>query len=158
MIAVIQRVSSASVDVDGERIADIGPGFLVLAGLLTGDSAADLDFIASKIARLRVFADELGKMNLSLAQVGKYPQPARALSLHGPLSHHSRHSISFHRTCADPIRPPCNGIATVDHGNLSDSRSHCLSAVPDSQRNGWPSGLGSRITHAAVIPRESISR
>lgn len=70
MRAVIQRVSHASVTVDGEVVGRIGKGFLALIGAAQGDEDADVEYIASKIAGLRIFEDDGGKMNLALADVG----------------------------------------------------------------------------------------
>ena len=69
MRAVVQRVSSAAVDVAGERIGAIGRGFLVLIGVAVDDDASDADALARKIAGLRVFDDAEGAMNLDLAAV-----------------------------------------------------------------------------------------
>ncbi|GAB4329129.1 MAG: D-aminoacyl-tRNA deacylase [Calditrichia bacterium] len=69
MRAVIQRVSEASVAVDGKTVGEIKKGFLVLLGVTHDDEEADADYLASKITGLRVFEDEEGKMNLSLADV-----------------------------------------------------------------------------------------
>ncbi len=70
MKLVIQRVSSASVRVEGRVVGEIGRGFLVLFGAETGDSADLAGEAARKVAGLRVFDDEAGKMNRSLADVG----------------------------------------------------------------------------------------
>ena len=67
MRAVIQRVSRAGVTVGQERIADIGSGLLVLLGVEQGDDEKAADYLAGKIAGLRIFEDESGKMNLSVA-------------------------------------------------------------------------------------------
>jgi D-tyrosyl-tRNA(Tyr) deacylase len=64
--ALVQRVSSASVTVDGERIAQIGPGLLVLLGIRHGDGEQQADWIARKLRALRIFEDDEGKMNRSL--------------------------------------------------------------------------------------------
>src|SRR5262249_7029336 len=69
MKAVIQRVSSASLVIDGAVHAAIGQGFVVLVGIEEGDTATDQGMIADKIAHLRVFADEAGKMNVALADI-----------------------------------------------------------------------------------------
>jgi D-tyrosyl-tRNA(Tyr) deacylase len=61
--ALIQRVSSASVTVDGEQVATIGPGLLVLLGIATSDTEPDADWLADKVRALRVFPDSQGKMN-----------------------------------------------------------------------------------------------
>jgi D-tyrosyl-tRNA(Tyr) deacylase len=68
--ALVQRVSEASVTVDGEQVARIGPGLLVLLGVRTGDGPGEADRIAGKLERLRVFADADGRMNLSVRDVG----------------------------------------------------------------------------------------
>ena len=70
MRALVQRVSSAAVEVDGERIAAIGSGLLVLLGVRRGDTPEQADRIAGKVERLRVFEDADGRMNLSVRDVG----------------------------------------------------------------------------------------
>lgn len=66
MRAVVQRVTSASVTVGERRIGEIGPGLLVLLGVEQNDGPADVHYISAKIRDLRIFADEAGKMNLSV--------------------------------------------------------------------------------------------
>lgn len=66
--ALVQRVSRASVDVDGRRAAQIGPGLLVLLGVAGSDTAVQADWLADKICALRVFADAEGRMNEPLGQ------------------------------------------------------------------------------------------
>jgi D-tyrosyl-tRNA(Tyr) deacylase len=61
--ALVQRVGRASVDVDGDRVAEIGPGLLVLLGITHEDTAADADRLADKVRALRIFADADGRMN-----------------------------------------------------------------------------------------------
>ena len=70
MRAVVQRVSRASVEIGGELIGEIGKGLLVLLGVAQDDGEADADYLAGKIAGLRIFEDDAGKMNLSVAEVG----------------------------------------------------------------------------------------
>ena len=70
MRVVIQRVKEASVAVDREICGKIGAGLLVLAGFEADDSAADLEWMAGKIVRLRLFADENGVMNRSVVEAG----------------------------------------------------------------------------------------
>jgi D-aminoacyl-tRNA deacylase len=70
VIALIQRVLEASVAVDGERIAAIGPGLLALVAVQPGDDEARIDRMAGRLLAYRVFADAAGKMNLSLAETG----------------------------------------------------------------------------------------
>ena len=69
MRAVIQRVSSAQVDIDGETAGSIGHGLLILLGVGHGDGEEQAERLWSKIARLRIFEDADGKTNLSLADV-----------------------------------------------------------------------------------------
>ena len=69
MRAVIQRVSSASVTIDGEIKSAIGIGFLVLLGIETEDTTEDAEWLCSKIAQLRVFSDDKGLMNLDIKEV-----------------------------------------------------------------------------------------
>jgi len=66
--AVIQRVLEASVAIDGDTVARIGPGLLVLLGVRRGDAEADVAWMAEKVANLRIFEDEAGKMNRSLLE------------------------------------------------------------------------------------------
>jgi len=70
MRVVVQRVSSAAVTVDGRTTGAIGPGLLVLAGFEAVDDEADLSWMAGKIARLRLFADQDGVMNRSVVEAG----------------------------------------------------------------------------------------
>ena len=70
MKAVIQRVSSASVSVDGEVVGSCGKGYLILLGVAQGDTETDADLLCRKIAALRIFRDENDKMNLSIRDVG----------------------------------------------------------------------------------------
>jgi len=70
MKAVIQRVSRARVLVDGADRSEIGPGLLVLLGVAAGDATADAAFIAGKVAKLRIFGDASGLMNLSVSDIG----------------------------------------------------------------------------------------
>jgi D-tyrosyl-tRNA(Tyr) deacylase len=70
MKALIQRVSEASVEVAGERVAEIGQGFLILLGITHNDGPADVEKLARKIPALRVFEDEQGLMNKSVTDIG----------------------------------------------------------------------------------------
>lgn len=69
MKAVIQRVSSASVEVEGKIVGECQKGFMVLFGAAEGDTEADVEILAKKTANLRVFCDENDKMNLSLLDI-----------------------------------------------------------------------------------------
>lgn len=70
MRALVQRVLQASVEIGGERRAEIGQGFLILLGICENDTEKQADYLADKCAGLRVFTDAQDKMNLSLADVG----------------------------------------------------------------------------------------
>jgi len=67
---ILQRVRRAAVEVDGERVAAIGRGLLVLVGVAPGDGAAQVTAAAEKLTTLRLFDDERGRMNLDLAAAG----------------------------------------------------------------------------------------
>jgi D-aminoacyl-tRNA deacylase len=68
--ALVQRVSDASVTVEGEEVARIGPGLLVLLGIRRGDTEAEADKLAAKLLALRIFEDDAGKMNVSVRDAG----------------------------------------------------------------------------------------
>ena len=68
MKVVLQRVRSASVTVDGEKISEIGPGLLLLVGVAHGDGEPEADWLAKKISGLRIMADDDGKMNRSVLE------------------------------------------------------------------------------------------
>jgi len=70
MRAVIQRVSEAKVEVDGQVIGAVGRGLLVYLGVGKEDAQTDAEFMADKLANLRIFADEAGKMNRSVMEIG----------------------------------------------------------------------------------------
>ncbi|WLV79369.1 D-aminoacyl-tRNA deacylase [Lacticaseibacillus parahuelsenbergensis] len=70
MRAVVQRSLAAQVTIEGQTVAAIDHGFVVLLGVGPNDTQADSDYLAEKISKLRVFSDDAGKMNLALADVG----------------------------------------------------------------------------------------
>lgn len=69
MRVIIQRVTSASVSIDGEEVGKINSGFLLLVGITHTDTEQDVKLMARKVAQMRVFSDSEGKMNLSLREV-----------------------------------------------------------------------------------------
>ncbi len=99
MRLVIQRVSRAAVRVDGETIARIKTGFLILVGIGSGDSSLDMVRIAHKVVDLRVFSDTAGKMNLSLRDVGGEILAVSQFTLYGDISKGRRPSFT---TAATP--------------------------------------------------------
>lgn len=70
MRALLQRVTEASVSVEGAVVGETGPGLLILVCAMPGDDTATADALAAKVSKLRIFHDEAGKMNLSLQQHG----------------------------------------------------------------------------------------
>jgi D-aminoacyl-tRNA deacylase len=91
--ALIQRVSEASVSVAGERVAEVGPGLLVLAAAGPGDGTTEAARLAAKIARLRVFADDDGRMNRSLLDVAGEALVVSQFTLYGDISRGNRPSF-----------------------------------------------------------------
>ena len=83
MRAVVQRVKSASVTVDGELVSEIGAGVLVFLGVAHDDTATELKNIANKVANLRIFEDEDGKMNRSLLETGGAALVVSQFTLYG---------------------------------------------------------------------------
>ena len=83
MRAVVQRVTEASVCVDGKIVGAIQEGLMVLVAVRAEDTQADLDYIAKKITGLRVFSDEAGKMNLSLKETGGHLLIVPQFTLYG---------------------------------------------------------------------------
>lgn len=83
MRAVVQRVTRASVAIDGEATRAVGPGLLVLVGVAPGDGEREARWMAEKCANLRVFADAAGKMNLSLLEIGGEALVVSQFTLYG---------------------------------------------------------------------------
>ena len=83
MRAVVQRVKSASVKVEGELVSEIGAGVLVFLGVAHDDTATELEYIANKVANLRIFEDEEGKMNRSLLETGGAALVVSQFTLYG---------------------------------------------------------------------------
>lgn len=108
MKAVIQRVSEARVAVDGETVGAIGRGILVLLGVEKGDTERDAAWLAEKIAGLRIFEDEAGKMNLSLREVGGAILAVSQFTLAGNCAKGRRPSF-------DTAAPPEEGKRLYDH-------------------------------------------
>ena len=90
MRAVVQRVTSADVKIDGEVKGKIDNGFMVLLGVGNGDTEEDMKYIADKIINLRVFSDENDKMNLSLADVDGSMLVISQFTLYGDCAHGRR--------------------------------------------------------------------
>jgi D-aminoacyl-tRNA deacylase len=80
---VLQRVSRASVRVDGREVSSIGPGLLLLVGIGREDGESEVEALAEKVVHLRIFADVAGKMNRSLLEVGGHALVVSQFTLYG---------------------------------------------------------------------------
>ncbi len=94
MRAVVQRAARAQVTVDGRTTGSIEQGLVVLLGVQAGDEQADLDYICTKIAGLRIFDDEQGKLNLDITQAGGAVLLVSQFTLCGDARHGRRPSYS----------------------------------------------------------------
>lgn len=94
MRAVIQRVTSARVEVAGKMVGEIGAGLLVLLGVSRNDTTEDADYLAEKIANLRIFQDDEGKMNRSLLDTGGAMLVVSQFTLYGDVRRGRRPSYS----------------------------------------------------------------
>jgi len=94
MRALLQRVSSAQVSVDGQVVGAIGPGLLVLLGIRKDDTDADGDWIARKILAIRIFEDDAGKMNRSVQDIGGALLVVSQFTLYGSLLKGTRPGFS----------------------------------------------------------------
>ncbi|GAB4179153.1 MAG: D-aminoacyl-tRNA deacylase [Calditrichia bacterium] len=94
MIVVLQRVKKASVTVENKVVGKIGPGFLLLVGVGAEDSEEDAVWLADKIAGLRVFNDEAGKMNLDIFHIGGQVLSVSQFTLYGSIRKGKRPSFT----------------------------------------------------------------
>lgn len=104
MRAVIQRTIEASVVVNNSTISKIGPGLLILLGVEEGDSREDVEWLAGKAARMRIFADEEGKMNRSVVESGGDIIVVSQFTLHASTKKGNR--PSFLRSAAPALSEP----------------------------------------------------
>ncbi|MDB5311676.1 MAG: D-tyrosyl-tRNA(Tyr) deacylase [Gemmataceae bacterium] len=112
MRAVLQRVRRATVTVDGEIIGEIGAGWLVLLGIAPGDTRTEVDWLADKVANLRAFADDAGKMNRSVLDVGGAVLVVSQFTLYGDCRKGRRPSFTG---AAQPVvaEPLCEAFGTA---------------------------------------------
>jgi D-tyrosyl-tRNA(Tyr) deacylase len=104
MRAVLQRVSSASVTIEGETVASIATGLVILLGIEDGDGPEDIAWLAPKIARMRIFSDDAGLMNLSLTDLGAEAIVVSQFTLHASTKKGNR--PSFIRAARPEISEP----------------------------------------------------
>ena len=126
MRAVLTRVNSASVAIDGQVAGKIGKGFLILLGVAHGDTAAQAVKLADKICGLRIFEDEDGKLNRSAVELGYSALVVSNFTLYGDTSRGKRPSFS-HAAKGD-LAVPCyekfldemshQGLKDVQHGEF----------------------------------------
>jgi D-tyrosyl-tRNA(Tyr) deacylase len=90
---LIQRVSQGSVTVDGEVVGEIGPGFVLLVGVTHDDGEEEAAWLARKVAGIRLFEDDAGKMNLALSDVGGQVLVVSQFTLYGDASKGRRPSF-----------------------------------------------------------------
>jgi D-aminoacyl-tRNA deacylase len=133
MRALVQRVSQAAVDVEGDRVAQIGPGMLVLLGVGVGDGEEQADRLAGKLAALRIFDDAEGKMNEALGE--REILCVSQFTLYGDAARGNRPSYTaaarpevagplYDRVCerlgaAKGVFGACMGVALVNDGPVT---------------------------------------
>lgn len=103
MRAVVQRVKRASVSADGSVVGAIGKGMLILLGVEVGDTEADADWLATRLARVRIFEDADGKMNLAARDVGGSALVVSQFTLFGTMRKGSRPSFNRAAVPAEAI-------------------------------------------------------
>ena len=117
MRAVLQRVTEASVTIDGQKVGEIGKGIMVLFGMLGTDTDKTIDYMLDKVINLRIFEDENGKMNLSLLDIEGELLIVPNFTLYGDARKGRRPGYSggelFDKLCA---KAEALGIKKVQHG------------------------------------------
>ena len=153
MKAVVQRVSRASVSVGGKLVAGIGPGTLVLVAAAIADTELEVEWLAAKIAGLRIFADASGKMNLDVAAVNGEILVVSQFTLYGDCRKGKRPSYSLaapaevaeklylnfiSRLRATGI-PVSHGVfgAMMDVELVNDGPVTLILETPQSDRSDW---------------------
>ncbi len=118
MKIVLQRCSRAEVRIDGETVGRIGIGFVVLVGITHNDTREDADFLAKKVAGMRVFEDVEGKMNLSLAEVGGQILSISQFTLYGNARKGNRPSFieAARPEVAEPLYEYFNQVLREQYG------------------------------------------
>jgi D-tyrosyl-tRNA(Tyr) deacylase len=125
MRAVVQRVSEASVTVSGERVGEIGGGLLVLLGVAPDDGEEQLRWMAAKLANLRIFSDEQGKMNHSVLDLGLGMLVVSQFTLYGDCRKGRR--PNFMGAAPGPVAEPlvdrfCTELARIGVAQVEQGR------------------------------------
>lgn len=118
MRAVIQRVLNSKVEVDNRVVGQIGPGLLVLVAVHCDDTEAEADWLANKIARLRIFSDSDGKMNLSVTDVNGQILVVSQFTLYGDCRKGLRPSYSHSASPAEASRLYAYFVERMKHSGL----------------------------------------
>ena len=118
MKIILQRCSKAEVRIDGDVAGKIGLGFVVLVGVTHSDTREDADFLAKKVAGMRVFEDAEGKMNLSLAEVGGQILSISQFTLYGSARKGNRPSFieAARPEVAEPLYNYFNQVLREQYG------------------------------------------
>ena len=117
MRAIIQRVLESSVEINGEKVSKIGPGLMVFLGIEDCDDSDDISWLSAKIARMRIFSDDEGKMNLSVTDTGGEIIVVSQFTLHASTKKGNR--PSFLRAAAPAISEPLyESFCTAMEGEL----------------------------------------
>ena len=144
--AVVQRVSRAQVSVGDEVVGKIGPGLLVLLGVAKSDMPADAEYLAAKIAGMRIFEDENGKMNLSLSETGGAVLAVSQFTLYGDVRKGRRPSFDeaappqlareLYEFFASKIRAitPSRPASSPQHSSVGSHRT----LLNISSKHCWP--------------------
>lgn len=153
MIAIVQRVNRASVVVDGRTVGEIGRGLIVLLGVHRLDTEREAAWVAERVAKLRVFADEAGKMNLSMAQAKGACLVVPNFTLVAEASRGARPSFS------EAMAPEgarvlwervCEGVAAAGEGGVRVERGEFGADMRVSLENDGPVTI---VIDSAGMPR-----
>lgn len=118
MRIIIQRTSQAEVRIDDQVVGQIGKGFLLLVGVTDGDTQADADYLAKKVAQMRIFEDTEGKMNLSLNEVEGQILSISQFTLYADCRHGNRPSFikAARPEVAEPLYDYFNDVLRQQYG------------------------------------------
>ena len=118
MRIVVQRVREARVEIAGETIGRIGQGLLLLVGIAEGDTMAEVELLAKKVAQLRIFADEAGKMNRSVQDIEGGVLSVSQFTLYGDCRKGNRPSFvnAARPETAEPLYDTLNQLLRTQYG------------------------------------------